>query len=534
MRRPISLPPLDNITDPQARAAFRALVDHFAKTDYLAASDFLEASRQANTANGGRTAGVPLQPGTRDPGVWNRPPYPGEVGAIISFLENQIRASALFRELGTRIDLIDRPNDGLVFRIGNAEGSIRANGAALQGIGSEIYDQIIPRLSGYDTSILHLETQLSQFGEVVGLVQESTYTAANSLTSLAQWSITTQATIGQIGDNVDGLKVSVQTAQVAQANVNGTMLARWTVRMDLNGHVSGFGMEASGTRQHVESMFLVRATTFAIAGTEEVSNEYLTPPVRGVGLGVPADETMEQWQARVNAWGDAIVAENNAAVTAAMNAPQQLPGEPDNVYAVRLATYNLEHFPNGVVSVPFIVKTQWWTDDAGIEQPPGVYMRRAMIERLVVDTAYIRDASVTTLKVRGQAITVPIAGVDTEPRQLSKTNWTGIWAAADINHGVDETLPFFLQATLTMERMDGGDGNYVDFMVTLDTWDNPPILRRVGYGNNVNGVALPFAGVVNIPPGYHTIVIWARENGADLPNNSYTRETAASLLGVKR
>lgn len=505
MKRPIALPPLDSIADPEVRAAFRALVDHFGKTDYLSAQDFLDA---AKNSGGGRNQGVPLQKDNL-PGVWNRPPKPGEVGAIISSLENQIRNSALFRELGTRIDLIDRPTTGLVYRIGNAEGSIRAQGAQLTGIGSEIYKNIIPTLNSYGSSLVVLDTQLSQFGEVVALVQQSTFTAANAVTSLATWSITTQATIGQIGDSVDGIKVSVQTAQLAQANVNGNMLARWTVRMDLNGMVSGFGMEASGTRQHVESMFLVRATTFAIAGTTAAADEYLTPPVRGQGLGVPADETLEAWEIRVNAWGDAIVASNNALVAAAINNPDGRAGQ---------------------VQVPFIVKTDYWFDDAGIAQPPGVYMRRAMIERLVVDTAYIRKAAVTTLTIDGQAVTFPYGKTDANTYRMQNDE-IPIWVMVFYNND-EQRVPCSFSWVSEFSPGSGGDGNYLTFFVTCN--NRQTISRQVGYPNNINRFAAPGQCVFMADPAWNTVVLWARERGADLLGYGDIVSTTAFILGLKR
>jgi hypothetical protein len=389
MKRPIPLTPLDNIKDPDVRLAFRSLVDYLGGIDFVTMDDLTGGSdrRNGNRAPVGATqAGGSGAPAS----VWNTVPKPGAVGAIIGMFENAVTESALFRHLGTRIDLIDRPGSGLVFRLGNAEGSIAAQGKALTGVGVELYAERDARISG-DTAILEVtNTQLAQVNGKISLIQDEQITQSNSLGALAQTSTTLQTTVGQQGDAIGGLSSALTTEAQTRATADGQLFARWSVRVDLGGRVAGVGLEADNTQSPNgalgQSFFLVRADSFAIAG---VSQGEAKPRSRNQG------ESDADYQAYLTQFGKDVMAASRAVVTTAQN------------QAASGATQPTGGVQNPTVAVPFIVRTGQWTDEAGVPQEPGVFMRRAMVEKFVADTAYIREAAVTTLKIQDEAVTVP-------------------------------------------------------------------------------------------------------------------------------
>lgn len=378
---PLALTSLQAIKDAEVRAAFQSLVDFFAANDFVTRDDVV-GTTSASAASANRAGLAPANTGS-PVSVWNRPPRPGEVSSIIGQLENQIRESALFRKLGERIDLIDKPTTGIVFRLGKAEGTIGAQGAALTGVEVAIASERDARISADNAVLQVTNTQYAQVNQSIALVQGQVTTISNNYSSLAATTSTLQSTIGQISNDINnpgtGLKVSLQQEAQTRATNDGKMYSQWTVRIDMNGRVAGFGMDATGTRTSMNSMALFRVDTFAVAGTT-APDSATTKPTRG------ANESDASYQARIDAWGDAISAAARAEVDAAINRSEDVPG---------------------VVSVPFIVKTQYWRDDGGVEQPPGVYMRRAMVQKFVADTAYIRTAAVTALKIRGESVTIP-------------------------------------------------------------------------------------------------------------------------------
>lgn len=66
------------------------------------------------------------------------------------------------------------------------------------------------------------------------------------------------------GDQAE-LVASVQTEATARANADGTLFAQYTVKLDVNGYVSGYGLASTSTGAAPTSSFIIRADSFAIA-----------------------------------------------------------------------------------------------------------------------------------------------------------------------------------------------------------------------------------------------------------------------------
>lgn len=61
-----------------------------------------------------------------------------------------------------------------------------------------------------------------------------------------------------------GAHVALQQEATTRAAVDGTLLAQWSVKTDLNGYIAGFGLSNTLNNATPSSTFLVRADTFAI------------------------------------------------------------------------------------------------------------------------------------------------------------------------------------------------------------------------------------------------------------------------------
>lgn len=66
------------------------------------------------------------------------------------------------------------------------------------------------------------------------------------------------------GDQAE-LIASVQTEATARASADGTLFAQYTVKIDTNGYVSGFGLASTSTTAAPVSSFIVRADSFSVA-----------------------------------------------------------------------------------------------------------------------------------------------------------------------------------------------------------------------------------------------------------------------------
>lgn len=67
------------------------------------------------------------------------------------------------------------------------------------------------------------------------------------------------------GFNEGSLVASVQQEATTRASVDNGLLAQWTVKLDVNGYVSGFGLASTSNGAAPTSTFIVRSDSFAIS-----------------------------------------------------------------------------------------------------------------------------------------------------------------------------------------------------------------------------------------------------------------------------
>jgi len=218
----------------------------------------------------------------------------GSVADLVNQVQALIVGSKLWSDLGSRIDLI---------QIDAAKNA------------ADIIAESTKRLNADNAIVQSTNTQLAVINQNVAAVQTQTSTLANNVSAVAHTVTTLESKVGQ---NTSALQIEAQT----RAAKDGDMEAKFTVKVDVNGYVSGFGLMSTANNSTPYSRFIVRADQFAIGSPS------------GPGI-----------------------------------APR----------------------------VPFVVQT---TSDAN-GNAPGVYM----------DEAFIKNASIDTLKVGGHAITVPMSGV---------------------------------------------------------------------------------------------------------------------------
>lgn len=231
---------------------------------------------------------------------------PGRINELISDLHTQVFESRLFKALEQRVDLIDKPG-GIFERLGEAEVTLvnetqaRVDGdtglaTSISTLGLRVDDaetiltnEIEQRISG-DTAI---STSLTALGTRVGEAEtalvtetnqrvnndnalqktiETQYAAVNNSLALAQTAITTNAnsvsaltnTITQVQASVGDLSAAIAAESQARVNADGTLYAQYTLRIDVDGRVSGFGLASDAN----VSDFIVRADRFSIVSPD--------------------------------------------------------------------------------------------------------------------------------------------------------------------------------------------------------------------------------------------------------------------------
>jgi Domain of unknown function (DUF1983) len=161
---------------------------------------------------------------------------PSDVPGLINQVQSDIRNSLLWKELGERIELINI--------------DVSKNGV-------NFFQERQERVSADNAIIVRTEQQYAVINGNYALLQQKYTTMANTVSSYGQLLTDLQV---KAGNNT----ALIQQETAARATVDGQMMAKYTVKVDLNGHVSGFGLMSEANNGATVSSFIVRADKFAI------------------------------------------------------------------------------------------------------------------------------------------------------------------------------------------------------------------------------------------------------------------------------
>jgi hypothetical protein len=265
---------LDNIADQNVRDVLRAIVDGWHVRNGASGTGgqrFVTADEvglsPGRTAVGGGYGNNLSTPG-------NTTITPAQIGRIINDLQAQVIESPLFKALGERVNLIDKPG-GIFDRIGatelvlNNEIQQRSEGdtalsTSLSQLGTRVGEaeaglqtETSQRVNSYNALQQTTTTQYTSLGQSLGIVQQQVNTVSNSVSSQGQMITQVQASVGQAS-------TAIQQEATARANADGEINGKYSVKIDANGYVSGFGLISYANNSTPFSDFTVRADRFAI------------------------------------------------------------------------------------------------------------------------------------------------------------------------------------------------------------------------------------------------------------------------------
>lgn len=195
---------------------------------------------------------------------------PGEISRAMSDLHTQVFESQLFRDLEARVDLIDKPG-GIFERLGATELVLSSEiQQRIQGDTalSTSINALGTRIGNSEAALLVETTQRVNADNALQSTISTQYAAVNNNLALQQSAINTNAnnvaalttTLNQIQAQVGANSAAIAQESQVRANADGDLYAQWTLRLDVNGYVSGFGMANNGA----VSDFIVRADRFSI------------------------------------------------------------------------------------------------------------------------------------------------------------------------------------------------------------------------------------------------------------------------------
>lgn len=262
---------MDAVQDENARIVLQAIVDGLnVRNGATGAGDMAFVTR-GELAGSQSALSMGLSRQIDDYTTQVRKITPGMISQVINDLQAQIMESKLFKDLGERVNLIDKPG-GIFDRLEAAElVLVQETNQRIEGDTalSARLDVMGTRVGTAEAAISTETTQRVNADNAIQQAISTQYAAVNNNLSLLQSSQTTTAnnvaalttTMQQVQAQVGANAVAIQQETQARAAADGTLYAQWTLRVDVGGRVSGFGLASN---QNV-SDFIVRADRFSIA-----------------------------------------------------------------------------------------------------------------------------------------------------------------------------------------------------------------------------------------------------------------------------
>jgi hypothetical protein len=213
-----------------------------------------------------------------------------DVALLLTALNGELTESQLFSSLGERIDLIDGAS-GLA---GSVNARVLAEATAR---GTAIQSEATARSSADGALATRVDTVVATAttdrGNATSAIQSEATARANADEAEASARTTLAST-------VDGNTSAIQTEATTRATQTGDLYAQYTVKVDTNGYVSGYGLANVVRNGTPTSEFIIRADNFAIApvSTDNTAADgspffYRTVATTINGVSVPAGAYMK-------------------------------------------------------------------------------------------------------------------------------------------------------------------------------------------------------------------------------------------------
>jgi len=200
------------------------------------------------------------------------------VDYLLEVLTGQITESQLFSDLSDRIDLIDGPISlaGSVAAQVYAEEQARL--AADTSLGSSIttlqnttstqatqITSLQTRSTTSESNIINLQNTTADQATSISSLTTRTSTAESNITNLQTTTANQATSISQLSTSVGSNTTAIQQEATTRINADNDIFAKYSVKIDTNGYVTGFGLISTANNATPFSEFAIRADRFYVA-----------------------------------------------------------------------------------------------------------------------------------------------------------------------------------------------------------------------------------------------------------------------------
>lgn len=281
--------------------------------------------------------------------------------------------------------------DGLESTVNNATTGVAATAAIVDSLKTEVFPNgtaAASRIDGLEATVNNETTGVQATASLVGLLRAEVFPNGTAQASY----------IDQVNAAVGTNAAAIQTEATARAAADGTLFGRYTVKVDLNGYVSGFGLAATDNNGTPTSEFIIRADRFSIAAPGQTAIIPFIVQASATtlnGVAVPAGVYMDAAFIKNGTITSVKIGngEIDDAKIANLNAAKITAGSLDTA-RLTIDNVTLDSYYDASVG-----RNRLRIRDLGVDT--------AQINNAAIKTAKIDDLAVSTLKIAGNAITLP-------------------------------------------------------------------------------------------------------------------------------
>lgn len=304
--------PATGVQDPAARRVLQDLITaHNTRNGqteqrFLTEADIRHLSQQIVSEGMRRLATSISSAGGDLPGA----PGWGTVGDLVEAVGQIVERSPLWEALGARIEWLNRQNSLSIGKIATlADGFTQEREERLDGQSTLAREVSAVKVTAGENTAAILEEKEVRANAVNALVQavNTMFAAVGNNSALIQdggnlsvnWNASQATKWSQMQTEVfgaDGTPIRQALAKEAQlrADRDGKLAAHYTVKIDQNGWVSGFGlMSLTSPNSNPTSAFYVRADRFAIGSPSQPAPSGATPPAENIPFVVQTTSTID-------------------------------------------------------------------------------------------------------------------------------------------------------------------------------------------------------------------------------------------------
>lgn len=245
------------------------------------------------------------------------------------------------------------------------------------------------------TSITNLTSTVNNnYTTLNSAITTESSTRASADTTLSNQITTLQSTVTT---NNNTLTAAISTEASTRASVDGGLLAQYTVKVDVNGRVAGFGLASTTSGGTPTSSFIVIADKFAIVKPADTGGTPVVPFVVGTVDGVSTV-----------AISNAVI--QDAAITNAKIANLAVDSAKIANAAIVSAKIADANIVTAKIADAAITTAKIANASIGTAQIANAAINTALISDAAITTAKIADANITNVKIADAAITTAKIG----------------------------------------------------------------------------------------------------------------------------